>query len=264
MPRQFKGVASSYQKTRPDYPSELYEALFAYWQKNNKNINHITVIDVGCGTGIATRGIYQTLINKNYSAAAFGIEPNEPMLKEAIHSTNPDWKITYLKGSAEKISFVDNSVDLIIAAQAIHYFDRPAFYAEAKRLLHHNGVIAILENNRDWRSSLFLKEYEDFLEKNSINSKAEIYQRDYRKFACMTELKEYFNEPQELSFPWTKTMSASDFLEMTRSTTSAQKVMENIGAQQAEQMILELAKQYEDKNKNLDIPYFAKLYMAKN
>jgi SAM-dependent methyltransferase len=37
----------------------------------------------------------------------------------------------------------DGSVDLVTVAQAVHWFDRPKFYAEAKRVLRPGGVVAV-------------------------------------------------------------------------------------------------------------------------
>ena len=46
---------------------------------------------------------------------------------------------------AEKMPFLDaNSVDLVTCAQAIHWFDRDAFFKEVKRVLKINGTLAVI------------------------------------------------------------------------------------------------------------------------
>ena len=53
----FNGRAEFYAKSRPTYPVELYRCLLAYWLANYTANNIPVVLDVGCGTGIATRAI---------------------------------------------------------------------------------------------------------------------------------------------------------------------------------------------------------------
>lgn len=51
-------------------------------------------------------------------------------------------QIVYKVEKAEHSSLEDYSVDLVTIAQAIHWFDFESFYAEVKRVLKHNGIIA--------------------------------------------------------------------------------------------------------------------------
>ena len=39
---------------------------------------------------------------------------------------------------------LSESVDLVTCAQAIHWFDREKFYAETRRVLNKNGVLAVI------------------------------------------------------------------------------------------------------------------------
>jgi ubiquinone/menaquinone biosynthesis C-methylase UbiE len=45
--------------------------------------------------------------------------------------------------TAEHINLPDHSVDMIISAQAVHWFHGEPFYKEAKRLLREKGVLAV-------------------------------------------------------------------------------------------------------------------------
>ena len=47
-------------------------------------------------------------------------------------------------GSGNKLEFESGSADLIIVCQAVHWFDVPKFYEEAKRVLSPGGAVAIL------------------------------------------------------------------------------------------------------------------------
>jgi ubiquinone/menaquinone biosynthesis C-methylase UbiE len=46
-------------------------------------------------------------------------------------------------GSADHIDLPDKSVDLIVSAQAVHWFNHEGFYGETKRLLKPDGMLAV-------------------------------------------------------------------------------------------------------------------------
>ena len=50
--------------------------------------------------------------------------------------------MTYSVGHAEEIKLEDSSADLVTVAQAIHWFDIPQFYKEARRVLKTGGVLS--------------------------------------------------------------------------------------------------------------------------
>lgn len=258
--RKFIGDAASYQKARPNYPQELFIALLNFWKQSSCKFGEPLIADIGCGTGIATRGIYYALQGK---CKVIGIEPNFRMLEQAKQAASGE-NIIYLEGNAEKLPFEDKSLDIVIVAQAMHYFNRPIFYGEASRVLRNSGVIAIIENNRNWKSSLFLEKYEQFLEKNTDDKNLGHYSRDYRAFPFFEELSYYFQKATEEVFHWSKKMAAQDFLEMVKSSTSAQRAIANIGKENFERQILELTHYHVGNDELLEIPYISKVYLAKN
>lgn len=258
--RKFLGNAVSYQKTRPNYPNELFLALLQYWQKESDNKIHPIIADVGCGTGIATRGIYYSL---NKKCKLIGIEPDLNMLEQAQQG-EPDENIIFIQGTAENLPLEKNSVDIIIASQAIQYFDRPTFYQETKRVIRSNSsTIAIIENNRHWKTSPFLEKYEEFLETYSYDTHS-TYSRNYRAYPFIEELNHHFQDATELSFIWSKKISSTDFLDMMTSTTSGQRAIKNLGETIAKKQIIELAHPYVDPDGLLDMPYISKAYLARN
>lgn len=76
----------------------------------------------------------------NGQAAVFLSEHFEQVIasdasKEQIENAQPRDNIRYEVFPAEKTTLVDNSVDLITIAQALHWFDLDEFYKEVKRVL---------------------------------------------------------------------------------------------------------------------------------
>ncbi len=125
--QSFSINSADYAKHRPQYPP----ALFAYLNKITQH--HHLAWDCATGNGQAA-----------VSAAKYfaQIEATDISAEQIEHRlSNP--QINYSICAAEKPPFKDNIFDLIMVAQAVHWFDKPAFFAEAERLLKPNGVLAV-------------------------------------------------------------------------------------------------------------------------
>ena len=72
-PGDFSGLASNYSKYRPDYSKSVLDAIKGLIKKNESEINFV---DVGAGTGIWSRMVYESGVKNIIS-----IEPNEDMYK---------------------------------------------------------------------------------------------------------------------------------------------------------------------------------------
>lgn len=122
----FSGVASRYADFRPHYPAALFDYLATLSPCS------ATVWDCACGNGQATHDLEARFSKVIASDAS----------KEQIASAKPNPKVEFRVALAEQSGLPDHSVELITVAQAIHWFDFDRFYAEAKRVLKPNGVIA--------------------------------------------------------------------------------------------------------------------------
>ena len=63
--------------------------------------------------------------------------------KQQIENAFQAANIEYTVCSAEQTPFEDQSFNLITVGQALHWFDLDAFYAEAKRTLKEDGLLAV-------------------------------------------------------------------------------------------------------------------------
>ena len=77
--------------------------------------------------------------SRNHFDAVIATEPSAAQLREA----RPHPRVEYRLEPAEAISVEASSADLVTAAQAAHWFDWPAFTAEAKRVLRPGGILAV-------------------------------------------------------------------------------------------------------------------------
>lgn len=125
-------AGDAYHKFRPSYSQEIYTLIYQFHSQNEGE--YTLAIDAGCGTGQST-----TELAKQFKQV-YGIDTLKDQVDNAIVKDN----ITYQLGAAEDLSgFKDHSVDLISVATAFHWFNQDLFFKEVKRVLRHNGTLAI-------------------------------------------------------------------------------------------------------------------------
>ena len=133
-PRErFTKAAELYARYRPSYPDAAVDWILATAGPG------AAVVDLGCGTGIASRLLAARGLD------VVGIDPNQDML---AHARAAGGGPRYLHGEASATGLPDASVDLAVAAQAFHWFDFPATFAELRRILRRDRWVVALWNQR--------------------------------------------------------------------------------------------------------------------
>ena len=151
--KRFSDRVDNYVKFRPSYPQDMVDYLFSK-SVNNKSI----VCDIGSGTGILS-----SLLVKNVDKL-IAIEPNTEMREYAEKNLNNYSNFKSIDATAEETPLEDNSVDVICAAQAFHWFDKENCKKEFKRILKPKGIVFLIWNNRI-NDTIFLEEYDKLLYK---------------------------------------------------------------------------------------------------
>lgn len=130
--RRFSATAAAYDAHRPDYPEPLVRWLLAPG-------GIADVVDLGAGTGLATRPFAARGLR------TVGVEPNDAMRAEAEAAGGGP---RYVRGDADRTGLPDACADLVVAAQAFHWFPLAATLAEIDRLLRPGGHAAAFWNVR--------------------------------------------------------------------------------------------------------------------
>ena len=132
MKDNFSTESDKYAKYRPTYPKEFYNYVNSLLlEKNN-------AWDCGTGNGQVAYELAKTF-NKVYAT-----DISQSQIDNAIHVDN----IYYSVQPAEQTNFQNNMFDLIVVAQAIHWFDFDSFYTEVKRTSKHNALICVIGYGR--------------------------------------------------------------------------------------------------------------------
>lgn len=156
---RFSNRVADYVKARPEYPREVIDALSREVDMDSGWI----VADVGAGTGISSKLFLE---NGN---AVIAVEPNLAMRAAADEQLASFATYRSVNGTAEATTLDDACVDLVVAAQAFHWFDRPAFRREAVRILKPGGCLALIWNDRLAGGTPFLDGYERILHTFAID-----------------------------------------------------------------------------------------------
>jgi ubiquinone/menaquinone biosynthesis C-methylase UbiE len=122
----FSRQAADYAKFRPRYPREMFEYLGAVAP------SHRLAWDCGTGNGQAAVQLAEVFDHVIATDAS----------EKQIANAQPHERVKYRVAPAENSGIDSATIDLIMVAQALHWFDLHLFYAEARRVLKPNGVLA--------------------------------------------------------------------------------------------------------------------------
>jgi SAM-dependent methyltransferase len=150
---RFSNRVADYVRYRPGYPEAVLELL----RKETGLGSSSVVADVGSGTGISTAMLLEA------GCTVHAVEPNADMRAAAEQMLGGKAGFHSVAGSATATTLPDHAVDLIVAAQAFHWFHGGETRAEFDRILKQGGWVALIWNVRRLDSTPFLAAYEALL-----------------------------------------------------------------------------------------------------
>jgi SAM-dependent methyltransferase len=122
----FSRQSSRYRDSRPGYPAALYDFLGAAVARAE------TALDCATGNGQAAID----LAGRFDEVVAFDLSAQQ-IAKATAHP-----RVSYFVADAARLPLADHRVDLVTVAQALHWLDLPAFYAEIRRVARPGAVLA--------------------------------------------------------------------------------------------------------------------------
>jgi len=122
----FSKQAADYAIFRPGYPQELFDYLGSIAPRRH------LAWDCGTGNGQAAVGL----------ASVFDRVIATDASEKQIANAESHEHVEYRVALAEKSGIESATTDLIMVAQALHWFDLNRFYTEAQRVLKPDGVLA--------------------------------------------------------------------------------------------------------------------------
>jgi SAM-dependent methyltransferase len=122
----FSAHAADYREFRPTYPP----ALFAFLASVAPGCE--LAWDCGTGSGQAACGLAEHFARVLATDAS----------ADQIANAQPHPRVEYAVAPAEKCPLPDACADLVVATQALHWFDHDRFYSEVRRVCRPGGLLA--------------------------------------------------------------------------------------------------------------------------
>lgn len=134
----FNRMADVYD-ARPAYPRALIDALVALARERATPTLAPRVGDVGAGIG------HLALPLAAHGLAVVAVEPAEAMLAQLMARADAQQvSVLALHGAAEALPVADQSLDLAVVADALHFLDAARAGAELGRVLAPTGRLALI------------------------------------------------------------------------------------------------------------------------
>jgi SAM-dependent methyltransferase len=227
----FDQQAEAYDRSRPAYPEAVIDELLGPVPVG------LDVLDVGCGTGIASRQMAER------GAEVLGVEL-APRMAEIARGHGVDVEIA----AFEAWDPAGRTFDRVTSAQAWHWLDLPVATARAASVLRPRGTLSLI-----WNAGCQPDDLVDALEEVYASVVPPGGHRLYRGYAACrssdvktgldSEIDAIsavpdFGAPTEKWFPWTKTYQRDEWLDqlLSRSDHAAlgqevqDRLFEEVGA----------------------------------
>lgn len=126
----FGRVSEDYERFRPGPPESMYERIGSLLP-----LAGIAALDVGAGTGTGALALARR------GARVIALDPAQNQLNAVERAARAEsLPIQTRMAKAEATGLPDRSIDLYLALQCWHWFDRPAAASEALRILKPGGT----------------------------------------------------------------------------------------------------------------------------
>lgn len=151
--QRFSDRVEAYLAGRPRYPAAIVDDLA---QKAGLTPRAL-IADIGVGTGLSA----EPFLAAGYRV--IGVEPNAAMRAAGAEFLGRFENYQAHNGTADDTGLTAATIDLVIAAQAFHWFEPTDFRTESLRILKPGGWAALIWNDREIAGTPFLSGYEALL-----------------------------------------------------------------------------------------------------
>lgn len=147
-----------YDALRPRYPRPVVDRLLAA-----AATDHPVIADLGAGTGILTRALLargaqvhavepsvaMTEVLRARGAERDAVDPSGQPARPEPRQDDEHARLQVHRTTAEATGLAEASCDVVVAAQAWHWFDDTLVQEEVRRILRAGGVLAVVANYLD-------------------------------------------------------------------------------------------------------------------
>ena len=233
----FSAQAAQYAQYRPTYPPSLFQFIAGLPAEQKR------VWDCGTGNGQAALGLVP------YFEEIIATDPSASQIEHAARNS----KIRYEISTAESApSIPANSVDLVTAAAAAHWFKFDLFYKEVNRVIKPGGIIALWTYGHDReivhpKLDQIMKRFEDQVVGPFWAPEIDLVRKKYKTIPFP------FEEVQCPEFKIEKRMNLSELIGYCSTWSAIQKYKESFKRNPLLELKFTLEKIWGDPNSTYEI-----------
>ena len=135
----FDNVPEIYDRVRPAYPPELFDALFSYLSSDTG----LRAVEIGPGTGKATRPLLE------HGIAVTAVEPGKQLAAFLSKKLGAEYtRLDVLIAKFEDAELEAGAFDLVLAATSFHWLDKATRFQRCHDLLREGGTLAVVHTNQ--------------------------------------------------------------------------------------------------------------------
>jgi SAM-dependent methyltransferase len=246
----FGEIAATYDRLRPAYPAAMFDDLI----EATRLAPGATVLEIGPGTGIATRPI----LEKGLRVTA--VEPDGRMVEFARAQRGMEG-VEFVTNRFEEYPAAPASFDLVLAAGSWHWIEPEAGLMRAASALRSGGGLAVAWNLPRPESSRRPQGLDDVYQRVAAElaeASSQVRNRDPDARRRVIAGSGLFSEPESFRYPWARPFTSADYCHLL-STHSDHRML---GPERLERLLTGVGEVVDAHGGNIELAYETVMYVA--
>lgn len=248
----FDRAADLYGAVRSSYPDALFDDI-----ADAADLGHDdAVLELGCGTGQATRGFLRQGLQ------VLALDPGAELLRVARESLSTFQGVQFVQSTFEDWDPQSARFKLVASAQAFHWIDPEVRFAKVARVLRPAGVLAVFGTVPVNLPADLFAEFRRIYTSCGMPLDVpppESWYLPVGPIAGLFAEAGLFEEPAHRSYAWTRTFTATLYADYLRTRSD----LRMIEADKRKMLIGSIASAIEASGGPFEMNYETHLYMAR-
>jgi len=248
----FDEAADAYDAARPGYPPELIDKLIELTQLPA----NACILEIGCGTGQIT----VPLAEREYEIVA--VELGENLARIAASNLKPYPRVRVIHSAFEEWACVEEPFDLVLSAQAFHWIEPAIGHPKIRRLLKHQGHLAVVYNLFPGHQTPLYREldgiYRSHFPQRGSNDAPRTLQENVARTIRSIQDRGLFAEPVVWETPWVEMYTTDRYMKLL-DTFSDHRTLEDETRKRMYQEVRDIIDKH---GGTIDRPLLATLFLA--
>jgi len=248
----FDGVAALYGDARPTYPEPVFDDIAAFAGLDGRD----AVLEIGCGTGQATRGFAR------HGFSILALDPGTDLIGIARKNLQEFLNVRFAETTFEAWPGETAAFKLVMAAQSLHWVAPEVRFAKTAEQLVPGGTLAVFGNVPMPPAPPFAAEFARLYTHYAPSLSgppAEAWYLPEGLFAKLLGESEYFEPATHRCYPWSRMHSAASYADLLRTLSSYRLLADD----RREALLAAIAEVITAHGGEFELRYETHLYLAR-